>query len=79
MLANDAIDVKVEPPHLVIDIELSAPMSDSLRLEYDLDEVIEINTPDDGDVTIVDSHWHGVVVEGPDDTHHIDLREVNND
>ena len=74
MLDTDEMDVSIDPPHLVVEVPMTAPMDATMELEYELDEVLQF---DSEEVSIVDSHWHGVVVEGPDgETEHIDLRDV---
>jgi hypothetical protein len=70
------VDVSIDPPNIVVEVELGPPLNASMELEYDLKDIIDIGDDDD-DVEIVDSHWHGIVLEGPDgETHHIDLRDV---
>jgi hypothetical protein len=77
MFDAENMDVRVDPPHLIVDVPLAGAMEGaSMELEYELDEVLQIDG-DHEDVTVLDAHWHGLVVEDSDgETEHIDLRDV---
>jgi hypothetical protein len=74
---DDMFEVSIEPPNLVVEVQL-APSGDlTATLTYDLKEVFDIST-DSENIGIIDTHWHGIVLEAPDgETHHIDMRELN--
>lgn len=75
-MSETEFDVSLQPPDLVVELTLP-PTGITMELSYDLVDVLDFEGEDADEVEIIDSHWHGIVVEGPDgETHHIDLREV---
>lgn len=72
---SDNIDITIRPPHMVVEVQLPGHDSLSCELEYDLVDIIDFSG--DGDIDIIDSHWHGIVLEdGDGETHHVDLRDL---
>ena len=77
MTESDRFDARIEPPNLVVEVSLSPFSGVMFEAKYDLAEVLDIEG-EDGDFEVIDSHWHGLIVEGPDgETEHVDLRELN--
>lgn len=75
MTESDLFDIKIAPPNLVVEMDV---VGSTLQLEYDLVDLINFEGADAEDIEIIDSHWHGIVLEGPEnETHHIDLRDVD--
>ena len=76
-MGQTEFDVSIQPPDLVVELTLP-PTGITMELSYDLKEVLDFEGEDAEEITIVDSHWHGIVVENPDgETHHVDLRELD--
>lgn len=76
MLDVDEMEVSVQPPNLAVEVPMAEPMSATLELEYDLKDILRFEG-DSEDIEVIDTHWHGIVIAGPDDqTHHIDLRDI---
>jgi len=68
------MDVVIDPPHMRVEMSLGGSLDGTVQSEYELEEIVSFGE----DVTIVDSHWHGVVLEGPEsETEHVDLREFS--
>lgn len=72
---DSTLDVSIEPPNMVVEVSVSGFEGLSFTLEYDLKDILEIEV-EDGDVEIIDTHWHGIVLDTPDGTEHIDLRDI---
>lgn len=74
MTDSDTVDIQIDPPHLVVELEIVTGAV--MELEYDLVDILDVQA-DGEEVEVIDAHWHGIVLEGPDgETHHVDLREV---
>lgn len=75
---SDQISVSVEPPNLLVEVELAPALGATMELSYDLVDILNFEGENADEVEIIDSHWHGIVLEGPEnETHHIDLRDVD--
>lgn len=75
---SDPFSVSIEPPNLLVEVELAPALGATMELSYDLADVLNFEGEDAEGIEIIDSHWHGIVLEGPEnETHHIDLRQVD--
>ena len=75
---SDGFSVSIEPPNLLVEVELAPALGATMELEYDLADILNFEGEDAEDIEIIDSHWHGIVLKGPEnETHHIDLRDVD--
>jgi len=69
------MDVVIDPPHMRVEMSLGGSLDGAIEAKYALEEVVSFGGED---VSVVDSHWHGVVLEGPEgETEHVDLREFS--
>lgn len=76
MTDNDesSFDVRIEPPELIVEVSIGPNDSVSMELSYNLKDVLNIESKN---IEIIDSHWHGIVLDTPEGTEHMDLRDVD--